>query len=172
MASVAAAGWAGIILPQLHISGYRVYPVIAPDAAVWQTRVASGQGPECDLSTLAIWESWTAELGPIPPAPPLTIVGVVSAAQPGQAREAVSWLGGLGAGLVVATSIRRPRHQTIWECDLAGVNLVWAPRGQPKPTLLVAGRNGPVDTARRSILTRGVEERLFAWALHTNTAVI
>lgn len=170
-ASVAAAGWTGSILPQINIGDCRVYPVIDPNPVVWQGRIDTGDGPELNLSTLAIWESWTADLGPMPPAPPLTIVGVASDARPGIARAAVSWLGGLGAGLVVATSIRRPRQQTTWECDYAGVNLVWAPHGQAA-TVMVAGRKGPVETARRSTLTRGVEERLFAWALHTNTSVI
>lgn len=141
-ASVAAAGWTGIALPQQNISGHRVHPDVTPDVQVWQRRVAAGQGPELDPSTLAIWESWTPDLGPMPPATPLSIVGVVSAARPGRARAAVSWLAGLGAGLVVVTSTRPPPQQTIWECDYENVHLVWTPPGRP-PLRIVAGMGRP-----------------------------
>jgi hypothetical protein len=34
--------------------------------------------PKPDKSTLALWEAWTADLGPMPPASPASIVGFIS----------------------------------------------------------------------------------------------
>lgn len=166
-ASASVAHWPGIVLPQLRLGGYRVCPVIAPNTAVWRKRIAAGQEPELDLSTLAYWESWTEDLGPMPPASALAIVGFLSDARPGHALCALAYLGGLGAGIVVNRARRHPSRNLMWECDLTGAFLVWAPPGRPA-TLVVSGRTGPVRTARRTAVTRGYEEKLFAWALHTN----
>ncbi|WP_142304904.1 hypothetical protein [Mycobacterium avium] len=166
-ASASAAHWPGIVLPQLTLAGHRVYPMVAPNAAVWRKRLAAGQEPELDLSTLAYWESWTEDLGPMPPASALTIVGFLSDARPGHALCAIDYLGGLGAGIVVSKARRYPSRNLIWECGFTGAFLVWAPPDRPA-TLVVSGRTGPVHTARRTPVTRGYEEKLFAWALHTN----
>ncbi|MFV8142275.1 hypothetical protein ACNQR7_32430 [Mycolicibacterium senegalense] len=168
-AAAAAAGWPGIVLPRLNIADLRVYPVIVPNVEVWRQRVITRQRPELDLSTLALWESWTPDLGPMPPESALTIVGFAATGPAQRAAAAVAYLGSLGAGLVVATTKRRPAEQSMWECDCKDVFLAWAPPGGAAASLLVRGRTGPVATARRSPFTRGQEEKMFAWALHTAT---
>lgn len=163
-AAITAAGWPGIALPRKRIGGSRLYPVVQIVEQVWDERIGNAQGPEYEGSTLQLWESWTADLGPMPPAPAVSIVGFVSDARPLAAVRAVRATSGLGGGLVVDAGASRPPRVTLMDCDASGVGLVWAPPHQD-PQLLVTGRLGPVVAARRMVLTRYFEELLFGWAV-------
>lgn len=153
-----------MVLPQKRVGGALLYPVVQIHEQIWCERIADRQGPEYTLSTLYMWESWSADLGPMPPAPAVSIAGFVSDARPCDARRALTAASGLGAGLIVATGTRGPTPITVMECDLAEVGLVWAPGGR-EAKLLVQPRPGPVATARRLHLTRYFEELLFGWAI-------
>lgn len=170
MAGVRAAGWPGTVLPKKSIGGYRVYPVVQIDQQAWKERLASGHGPELSRSTLAIWEGWAPDLGPMPPRPALSIVGMVSDAPPKTALAALWTLSGTGSGLLVCTGRRGPTTQTLMECDLQEISVAWVPTAG-EPRLMLQGRKGPVATARRIVLTRYDEEELFQWALTTGLDV-
>ncbi len=160
-----AAGWSGLTLPPLRISGFVLAPVVALDDQVVRRRLRDGQGPQTDMSTLAVWEGWSEDLGPMPPEPALAIIGFISAAAPQQALYGLDVLAGYGAGLVLATGARRPSEWTMRECELAGVSLVWC-RGE-ECERIVEGRQGPLATARRTVATRQKEELLFSHALRS-----
>ncbi|WP_207549173.1 DUF1643 domain-containing protein [Mycobacteroides chelonae] len=163
---VKAAGWPGIVLPQMRMGGYLVYPVVDINRQAWDERLAAGHGPELERSTLKIWEGWAPDLGPMPPPTVLSITGLVSTARPQAALNALTFLGGAGGGLIVATGSRGPSRTTLMECDIEDIGMAWVPAGG-EPRLLVKGRDGPVATARRITLTRHAEEELFQWALTT-----
>lgn len=164
-AGVRAAGWDGVVLPETKISDYTVYPVITIDPHVWADREAAGQRPELDRSTLALWEAWTDDLGAPPPRPAVSIIGFVSTAtRAAVALDALDALAGYGAGLWIATGARRSQTLTLVEFDLAGL---WVVHTHPTgPSVLVRGRYGPIDTARRrGPAIRHKEELLFDRAL-------
>lgn len=77
-----------------------------------------------------------------------------------QPRRPLDALAGYGAGLWIATGARRPRTLTLAEFDLAGL---WVVHTHPtRPSMLVRGRRGPIDTAPlRSPAIRHKEELLF-----------
>ncbi|WP_372492967.1 hypothetical protein [Nocardia sputi] len=81
-----------------------------------------------------------------------------------QPRRPLDALAGYGAGLWIATGARRPRTLTLAEFDLAGL---WVVHTHPtRPSMLVRGRRGPIDTAPlRSPAIRHKEELLFERAL-------
>lgn len=161
---VRAAAWDGVVLPRTRVSDYTVFPVVEIDTPVWEERVAGGHGPELDRSTLAIWESWTTDMGASPPRPAVSIVGFVStSSKPADALNALDSLAGYGAGLWLTSGARGPTAWTLSEFDLAEVCVVREQAGGFD--VLVQGRRGPVRTARRMASLRHKEELLFERAL-------
>lgn len=160
--AVSVAGWGGIVLPATRVSGYQVYPVVTIDQVAWEMRVKSGCGPELTRSTLALWESWMPEMGAAPPPSAIAIEGFVSTVRPSAALCALDSLAGYGAGLWLAPS-RRPTSWTLREFDMADITVV--AEVDHGPAVLVRGRAGRIETARRMTSTRLKEEQLFAWAL-------
>lgn len=157
--AVAAAGWPGLILPATRLTSSVVYPVVALLPAAAQ-RLASGWGPVLDGETLELWESWPATLGNLPPAPPVRVVGFASDVPGSRGLGRVVALRGFGAGMVVR---RRATTWQAWEADVASTWLVQD--AEAKSKVVVAGRHGPVHTARRVVATRLIEERLFDHAI-------
>lgn len=164
VAGVEAAQWPGAVLPQRRIGGSLLYPVIEINEPAWSDRIAKDCGPEYDLPTLHLWESWTSDLGPMPPSRAVSIVGFVSDRRPYDARRALGVACSLGSGLIVRTGERRPATMTIFESDVAGLSLVWVPPNGAAE-MLVRGRGGCVGSARRSHIVRYFEELLFGWAV-------
>lgn len=160
-----SSGWSGVVLPPLRLSGFIVRPVVDIDRQVCTERLNDHQYPETDMSTLAIWEGWSDDLGPAPPGAPLSITGFISTARPRQALYGLDILSGYGAGLILFESRRRPSEWVMRECDLAGAFMVWS--GDDGCECVVTGRGGPVATARRTVATRQKEEILFAHALRS-----
>ncbi|MEB3980217.1 hypothetical protein OQ968_02940 [Mycobacterium sp. 663a-19] len=139
-----------------------MYPVVEIDDEIARQRLDAGQHAETEMSTLAVWEGWRADLGPMPPASPITITGFISTAPPQRAIYGLNVLAGYGAGLILLQSMRGPAIWTMRECELAGVFMVWSHGADCE--CVVAGRQGPVATARRTVATRQKEEILFAHA--------
>lgn len=158
--AVGVAGWPGIVLPRTRVLGVAVYPVVEFSGAL-RARVAQGWGPEFDIATLAMWESWPAEFLNRPPPAPLRVVGVVVALSLRRALTAARLLAGVGATMVVT-----PRAPSVWQLTQADISGVWVAKQSPdgEPAVLVAGRTGPVSTARRIVEMRQLEEQLFAHA--------
>ncbi len=165
-AAAAAVNWPGNCLLAVRVNSFLVSPVVVIGREVARQRVSAGHGPETDPSTLAVWEGWAADIGPMPPPSAVTITGFVSADAPRRALYALNVLAGYGGGLILTAGVRRPSRWTMRECDLAGVSLVWCRRGVGAE-LLVQGRCGPVSSARRTVATRQKEELIFAHALRS-----
>ncbi|GLP76394.1 hypothetical protein TUM20983_35040 [Mycobacterium antarcticum] len=166
--AAAVAGWSGVPIPPLRISGFPLVPVVEIDNAVAERRLSTGQGPETDMSTLAVWEDWSADLGPMPPESAVAIVGFISVGTPQRALYSLDVLAGYGAGLLLMTGARRPSEWVMRECELAGVSLVWS-RGDDCECV-VEGRHGPIFTARRTVATRQKEELLFSHVIRSGLA--
>ncbi len=151
--AVAASGWPGLVLPATVVTSTLVYPVVRILEAA-HDRVRLGQGPELDGRVLERWEAFPSGERQ----PPVHMVGFV--AQGRGALDRVRAMRGFGAGLV--TSRRSTRWQ-VWEAD---VTSTWLVRDDGMGAdVVVAGRRGPVHTARRQVGTRLLEERLFGHAL-------
>ena len=69
---------------------------------------------------------------------------------------------GFGAGLVLTA--RRPSVWQLIQADVAGVWVTQISQDN-QPAVLVQGRTGPVETARRVAVTCHLEEALFAHAV-------
>lgn len=151
--AVTASGWPGVVLPATLVTTAQVYPVVRILEAA-HTRISRGQGPELDGRVLERWEAdAAAETGP-----PVHVVGFVADGR--GALDRVRRMRGFGAGLVTA---RRTTQWQAWEADAASTWLVHD--DGTKAQVVVAGRRGPVHTARRQVGTRLVEERLFGHAI-------
>lgn len=151
--AVASAGWPGQVLPATVVTSARVYPVVRIlDTA--RARVALGQAPELDGRVLERWEANPAG----EPGAPVHVVGFIAAGR--GALDRVRTMRGFGAGLV---TVRQSTRWLSWEADVAST---WLVRDDGvNAEVVVAGRRGPVHTARRQVGTRLIEERLFAHAL-------
>ena len=58
-------GWAGVVLPPMTLFGVRVLSAVVLDADAHRARQASGDGPQLDPDTLAVWE-WPQSRGHAP----------------------------------------------------------------------------------------------------------
>jgi hypothetical protein len=118
-------------------------------------RGRAATGPELDRSTLALWESWPAEMGAPSPAPAVRIVGFIAE---GPWREAVStatMLCGYGASLLVRRTM--PARVRLAEADYHGITVVVG-GADLRPSVVVRGRSGPVNGAERTVALRYLEE--------------
>ena len=59
-------GWPGVVLAAMPLFGVRVLPVVVLDLDAHQARQATGNGPQFDADTLAVWE-WPESTGQAPP---------------------------------------------------------------------------------------------------------
>lgn len=153
--------WAGLLLGPTRLSGRLVQPVVEILPAGLD-RVSNGAGPELDRSTLAMWESWTEEMGPSPPGRPLAIVGFVAGGTWRSAVTTSAWLAGYGASLMVCRSV--PTLVRLSEADYRGITVAVVDE-YLSARIVVRGRPGPAPTAERTVAVRHREEYLFAEAL-------
>ncbi|MGI9000485.1 MAG: hypothetical protein ACR2GH_02340 [Pseudonocardia sp.] len=70
-------------LPETTLFGCRLVAVVALDLDAHRARQASGEGPQRDADTLAVWE-WPEAAGYVPPTAPRPVRGAV----PGSSRVA------------------------------------------------------------------------------------
>jgi hypothetical protein len=162
------AVWPGIVLPSMRIAGRLARPVVQALPAATD-RIRMGAGPELDRSTLALWESWPAEMGELPPPRrPVRIVGFVAEGRWRAAVSTATQLGGYGASVVVRRSV--PARVRLAEADYHGITVI-AVGAQAPPSMVVAGRTGPVSGAERTVAVRHLEEKLFAQLIAQATTV-
>jgi hypothetical protein len=149
--------WPGIVMGAMRVAGRLVRPVVeALPAAVERLRV--GAGPELDRSTLAMWESWQGDMGVPPPQPPVRIVGFVVEGRWRTAVSTATHLCGYGPSVLVRRS--KPAPVRLSEADYHGITVIVA--GTDSPSVVVAGRTGPLPGAVRTVAVRHLEEVLFA----------
>lgn len=159
--AVDTAGWNGIVLPYTHLSTYLGFPVISWNEGV-RERFRFGPGPVFVRQALSLWEHWPLGVSTLPPPSPLRIVGFVSVSTWRPAFRAVCELAGKGALMILTP--QRPSPLRLCDADYAGVHVVqFADGGSCE--VLVKGRMGPIESARRTTNIRYWEERLFAHAL-------
>lgn len=162
-------GWAGTVLPPITLFGSRLVPVVALDVVVHRARQRSGDGPELDSDTLAVWE-WPETAAP---APAVRLAGALFRTEDGSARgfgralgEARRWRP-FGPAAVLAPPDLLDEEVSRWNCALHGVGLVPGFLDQPIDGAggfvpAEAGRRAP---ARRRTADRWIEEILYAAAL-------
>jgi hypothetical protein len=149
--------WSGVLLAPTRVSGRLVRPVVRVLPAGIE-RIRAGSGPELDRSTLALWESWRADMGEQPPARPVRVVGFLVEDRWRAAVSTAVRLAGFGASLMVRRSA--PRHLRSAEADYHGITVVLVDR-DGTAEVAVRGRSGPVPGAVRTTAVRHLEERLF-----------
>lgn len=160
-AAIAAAGWVGMVLDPVQLSGRLVVPVVEILPAGWD-RILAGLGPELDRSTLAMWESWRASMGASPPRRPVRIVGFVAEGSWRRAVVTAAWLAGYGPSLIVRRSVPSAVHRS--EADYLGITVAVVGKDL-SAAVVVRGRLGPVPSAGRTVAVRQREEFLFAAAI-------
>ncbi len=161
MVAVAVAGWSGMVLDPVRLSGRPVRPVVDILPA-GRDRVLAGLGPELDRSTLAMWESWLRGVGIAPPGAPLRIVGFVPIGSWRRAVVTAAWLAGYGPSLMVRRST--PTAVYLSEADYLGITVTVVGEDL-SAEVVVRGRSGPVASAERTVAVRQREEILFAAAI-------
>jgi hypothetical protein len=153
--------WPGIVLAPMRVAGRLVRPVVQALPAITD-RIRVGSGPELDRSLLALWESWPSDMGELPPPRPVRIVGFVAEGRWGAAVSTAAQLCGYGASALVRRSL--PARVRLAEADYHGITVIVIGSGDP-PSVVVAGRTGPVPGAERTVAVRHLEEKLFAQLL-------
>lgn len=159
--AVDAAGWTGTVLPYSNLSSFAGFPVIAWTEGA-RERFQFGPGPVLVRQALTLWEGWPLGVSSLPPPSPLKIVGFVSVATWRPAFHAVCELAGKGAMMILTP--QRPSPLRLCDADYAGVHVVQV-IDDGACEVLVKGRMGPIESARRTSNIRYWEESLFAHAL-------
>lgn len=152
-----ALGWRGVALPETTLLGIRLTPVVVLDGGAHRARLRSGDGPQRDAETLAVWE-WPETVAP-PPA--LRLVGGLFRAGRGwrgALADAGRWRG-FGAAAVLVELPEPVDDLCRLEHQIRGVGLV---AGGCCEVAAEPGRRAP---ARRRTADRWVEEVLYAEAL-------
>lgn len=160
-------GWPGIALPGMTLLGCRVLPVVVLDPVAHAVRAESGDGPQLDGDTLAVWE-WPESVGGAP-ASVVTVSGLLVPAR-GRCRRA--WRSALTRarslrGFAPAAILAVPEvvaDEVCWlEHALHGIGLV--PTDLDPSTPLVHAAPGRAPRARRRTADRWIEEQLYSAAL-------
>lgn len=160
-AAVDAAGWKGIVLPYTRMSDYYGFPVISWSVGA-RERFRFGPGPVLVRPALVLWERWPLGVSSLPPPSPIDIVGWVSVSTWRPAMRATCALAAKGSMMILTP--KRPSMLRLCDADCAGIHVVqMGVDGDCE--VLVQGRFGPVETARRTTNIRYWEESLFAHAL-------
>lgn len=164
VAAVELLGWSGVVLPELSLLSCRVLPVIQPDEQAHQAREATGDGPQRDGDTLAIWE-WPQSAGHFP-ASALRLAGILVTATTWRRGLAIagSWRG-FGPAAVLTTTPQVVTETCRLEFQLRGVGLVTA-SVTARPVLAVTAATGRQPPARRLVQDRWIEETLYEHALN------
>ncbi len=160
-AAVESAGWKGIALPFTRMSDYYGFPVISWSAGA-RERFRFGPGPVLNRPDLVLWEKWPLGVSSLPPPSPIDIVGWVSVSTWKPAMKATCALAAKGAMMILTP--KRPSTLRLSDADYAGIYVVQM-SADDDCEVLVHGRAGPVETARRTTNIRYWEESLFAHAL-------
>jgi hypothetical protein len=158
VAAAVSTVWSGALMARTRISGRLVRPVVEVLPAALD-RVRVGMGAELQRSTLALWESWPADMGQLPPGRPLRIVGFVAERRWHEALSTAGELCGYAPSLLVRRTV--PSQVRLAEADYHGITVVVV-RAEGAPRIVVAGRLGPVAGAERTVALRQHEEQLFA----------
>ncbi|SCL43284.1 hypothetical protein GA0070615_6370 [Micromonospora aurantiaca] len=159
-----ALGWSGFVVPDVSLLGTRVSIVVSLDAAAHQWRLEHGCAePLLDPDELTIWE-WPEGRGVFPPSA-VSIMGVL-AHRGRSVRAAIcsarKWRG-FGATALLLTQDDDSSPDLLLECAYSGIAVVREDRDEA--TVLQAGRDGRVATARRTTVDRWVEEQLYGHVL-------
>lgn len=151
----ATMGWPGFVLPPVRMSNGPIHPVVTwTDTA--EARWTDGPPPTSRRATLAEWET---------DGPPtaINIIGFMHIGSPTAGVDRLKAVAAYGSGALVVANLPRTAW-TMAEADMAGLSVVEV-RPDGRSHMALAGRNGPVASARRTVATRLREEQLFEWAL-------
>lgn len=159
--AAAALGWDGAIAEDMSLFGQRVAVVAEVDWRAHRQRVLSGQGPVTDRMSVALWE-WPEYQATMPPSA-VALLGVVSRGTRWQRALATAggFVGFCSTAIVVEQNHDLNRHCLV-TAHLYGVSVLRTAPNEDLPKLVQVGRNGPVATARPSLLSRWVEELVYA----------
>ncbi len=171
--AVRLLGWPGVALPETTLFGCRLVAVVALDLDAYRARQASGDGPQRDADTLAVWE-WPESAGHVP-RPALRLSGALFLARRGWRRalgDATRWRG-FGPAAVLVPAAALADEVCRWEFALHGVGAVPATgpadtdAGQPADSAgpVVPAEPGRRVPARRRTADRWIEETLYQNAL-------
>ena len=156
--------WPGVALAPMRLFGVRVLPVVVLDLDAHQARQRTGDGPQLDGDTLAVWE-WPESTGHAP----LTVVALSGLLIPNLNPAGRGWRAALSRARSVRgfgpAAVLIAAEQTDEVCRLEhafhGIGLVTAAEAGE----VVAAAPGRAPCARRRTADRCVDELLYAAAL-------
>jgi len=162
--AAAALGWDGAVADDMTLFGQRVAVVAKVDRHAHQQRVVSGWGPVTDRMSVALWE-WPEHQAVMPPSA-VALRGVVARGTRWQRTLAAAggFVGFCSTAIVVEQN-HQPNQHCLMTAHMYGVAVLRMKPNEGVPVVVQAGRNGPVDTARPSLLSRWVEELVYAHLL-------
>jgi len=158
-------GWPGVELPVMTLFGCRVSPVVVLDRAAHRARRASGDGPQLDGDTLAVWE-WPESTGQAP-ASVVALSGLLVPARGSRAwcaaLQRARSLRGFGPTAALTAPDVEPGEVCRLEHALHGIGLVTTNPDASGP--VVWAEPGRCARARRRTADRWLEELLYRAAL-------
>jgi len=153
-----ALGWRGLVVEGVSLFGERVTIVAGVNQGAHEQRVTSGWGPVVDRMSVAMlweWPEYRAVVSPV------TVEGVLARGRRWQ--RALAKAGGFVGFCSTAILLDQeyePNQHCLVTAHWYGVSVLRLAQGVP--VLVQPGRDGPVETARPSALSRWVEELVYA----------
>jgi hypothetical protein len=145
----------------MTLFGQRVAVVAEVDQQAHEQRKASGWRPVTDRMSVALWE-WPEHQAEMPPSV-IALRGVVAYGTRWQrALAAAGGFVGFCSTAIVVEQGHDPNEHCLVTAHLYGVAVLRMAPSDGIPVLVQAGREGPVETARPSSLSRWVEELVYA----------
>jgi len=156
-----ALGWSGAVAAGMRLFGHDVAVVAEVDQQAHEQRLGTGWGPVTDRMSVALWE-WPEHRATVPPSA-VALRGVIAQGQRWQ-RVLASAVGFIGfcSTAIVLEHAHDPGQHCLLTAHLYGVSVVRLGPPEGGPSLVQEGRDGPVETARPSTLTRWVEELVYS----------
>lgn len=156
-----ALGWGGVVAPGMTLFGQRVGVVAEVDQLAHARRVESGWGPVTDRMSVALW-GWSENQVEVPPSA-VRLRGVIACGTRWQrALAAAGGFVGFCSTAIVVEQATFPNEHCLVTAHLYGVSVLRMVPSDGVPAVVQVGRDGPVDTARPSLLSRWVEEMVYA----------
>jgi hypothetical protein len=153
-----ALGWAyDEVIGHVSILGTITDVAVNVDQRAHKARVAAQQPPMLDHDTLTMWEWLDLD---VPRAPQVVrLVGTLtSAGRWRAAMQGAARLRGFGSSAVVVD--REPDDECLLECALRGIGVV-IESGHDEARVVASAACGRAPQARRRVLDRWIEERLY-----------
>lgn len=158
--AASALGWDGVVVHDMRLFGQRVAVVAEVDRQAHERRLAAGWGPVIDRMSIALWQ-WPEQRAAVPPHV-VQLNGIIAGGKRWQ--RVLASAGGFVGFCSTAILLEQehvPNRHCLITAHLHGVAVLRSGSEPDSVVLVQSGRQGPVPTARPSVVSRWVDELVY-----------